>query len=231
MASEATGLAEEEKLRELREREDEVAATEELEEGEISAEDLPDGSSAPELEDKGDKLPHPLEHAWTFWFDSPSTKSRNSAWGTSIRPIYTFQTVEDFWSLYNNINHPSKLIVGTDFNCFKDKIEPKWEDPVCENGGKWTIICQRGKSDIIWLHTLLAMIGEQFHYGDEICGAVVNVRAKQEKISLWTKNSSNEVAQMSIGRQWKELLEHKDPIGFISHDDAKVHATKNKYTV
>ncbi|KAI3796410.1 hypothetical protein L1987_39080 [Smallanthus sonchifolius] len=32
------------------------------------------------------------------------------------------------------------------------------------------------------------MIGEQFDYGDDICGAVVNVRAKQEKISFWTKN-------------------------------------------
>ena len=30
------------------------------------------------------------------------------------------------------------------------------------------------------------MIGEQFDHGDEICGAVVNVRPKQEKIAIWT---------------------------------------------
>ncbi|KAK8958089.1 Eukaryotic translation initiation factor 4E-1 [Platanthera guangdongensis] len=94
MADEAAGLAEEQRLSE---REDEVVASEDMEEGEIPMEDLPDGSLAPELEDKADKGPHPLEHAWTFWFDSPSAKSKNSAWGTSIRPIYTFQTVEDFW--------------------------------------------------------------------------------------------------------------------------------------
>lgn len=40
------------------------------------------------------------------------------------------------------------------------------------------------------------MIGEQFDHGDEICGAVVNVRARQEKISIWTKNAVNEVAQV-----------------------------------
>lgn len=40
------------------------------------------------------------------------------------------------------------------------------------------------------------MIGEQFDRGDEICGAVVNVRTKQEKIALWTKNAANEVAQV-----------------------------------
>lgn len=40
------------------------------------------------------------------------------------------------------------------------------------------------------------MIGEQFDHGDDICGAVVNVRTRQEKISLWTKNAANESAQV-----------------------------------
>ncbi|KAF8045172.1 hypothetical protein N665_5502s0003, partial [Sinapis alba] len=67
----------------------------------------------------------------------------------------------------------------------------------------------------------LALIGEQFDQGDEICGAVVNVRAKQERISIWTKNASNEAAQVSIGRQWKEFLDYNSSIGFIIHEDAK----------
>jgi len=44
---------------------------------------------------------------------------------------------------------------------------------------------------------LLALIGEQFDHGDEICGAVVNIRGKQERISIWTKNASNEAAQVN----------------------------------
>lgn len=48
-----------------------------------------------------------------------------------------------------------------------------------------------------WLQ-LLAMIGEQFDHGDEICGAVVNVRNRQDKISIWTKNAANEAAQVII---------------------------------
>ena len=40
---------------------------------------------------------HPLEHSWTFWFDNPFGKSKQAAWGSSIRPIHTFSTVEDFW--------------------------------------------------------------------------------------------------------------------------------------
>ncbi|XP_076892045.1 eukaryotic translation initiation factor 4E-1-like [Bidens hawaiensis] len=174
---------------------------------------------------------HPLEHSWTFWFDNPSAKAKQAAWGSFMRAIHTFSTVEDFWSLYNNIHRPSKLASGADFYCFKNKIEPKWEDPVCANGGKWTMTFSKFKSDTCWLYTLLAMIGEQFDHGDDICGAVVNVRAKQEKISLWTKNAANESAQISIGKQWKELLDYKETIGFIFHVDAPDKNAKNKYTV
>ncbi|XP_020590739.1 eukaryotic translation initiation factor 4E-1-like [Phalaenopsis equestris] len=215
------------------EREGEVGVDDEMEEGEIPENESQEGSSAEKSGEPIAMPPHPLEHSWTFWFDDPSGKAKQGAWGSSIRPIYTFHTVEDFWRLYNNIYHPSMLISGTDIYCFKYKIEPKWEDPICANGGRWTIVCQRGKSDTLWLYTLLAMIGEQFDHGDEICGAVVNARPKQERIALWTKNSSNEAVQLSIGRQWKELLDCNDQIGFISHDDAKrlERAAKNKYTV
>ncbi|XP_050235083.1 eukaryotic translation initiation factor 4E-2 [Mercurialis annua] len=203
---------------------------EELEEGEIIGGEAE--SSAAEKKSLATEQ-HPLEHRWTFWFDNPSAKSKQATWGSSMRPIFTFGTVEEFWSMYNNIHHPSKLAVGADFHCFKDKIEPKWEDPVCANGGKWTVTYSKGKSDTAWLNTLLAMIGEQFDHGDEICGAVVNVRARQEKIAIWTKNASNEAAQLSLGKQWKELLDYNGSIGFIFHDDAKKldRSAPNRYTI
>lgn len=203
---------------------------EDLEEGEIVVDDA---SASLKQSAAITHQPHPLEHSWTFWFDNPSAKSKQAAWGSSMRPIYTFSNVEEFWSIYNNIHHPSKLAVGADFHCFKHKIEPKWEDPVCANGGKWTVTFAKGKSDTCWLYTLLAMIGEQFDHGDEICGAVVNVRTRQEKIALWTKNASNEAAQLSIGKQWKEFLDYSESIGFIFHEDAKKldRAAKNRYTI
>ncbi|XP_043701377.1 eukaryotic translation initiation factor 4E-1-like [Telopea speciosissima] len=202
---------------------------EEPEEGEIVGDDSTSVMASTTVTPQ----PHPLENSWTFWFDNPSSKSKQASWGASIRPIHTFATVEEFWSLYNNILHPSKFGVGADFYCFKYKIEPKWEDPVCANGGRWTINFPRGKSDTSWLYTLLAMIGEQFDHGDEICGAVVNVRAKQDKIYLWTKNASHEAAQISIGRQWKEFLDYNENIGFICHDDAKKHErmAKSRFSV
>nr|XP_043624189.1 eukaryotic translation initiation factor 4E-1-like [Erigeron canadensis] len=201
-----------------------------LEEGEILAGDGDTLSSSSSSRPGTAVVQHPLEHSWTFWFDRSSNKSKQSDWGSSMRIIYTFSTVEEFWSLYNNIHKPSKLNINTDLYCFKNKIEPKWEDPVCANGGKWTISFSKGKSDTCWLNTLLAMIGEQFDHGDDICGAVVNVRKVHEKVSIWTKNAANESAQMSIGKQWKEFIACNDSIGFIFHEDAMKAAAKNKYT-
>ena len=64
----------------------------ELEEGEIAGgEDESKGSSATTA------VTHPLEHSWTFWFDNPSAKSKQATWGSSMRPIFTFSTAEEFW--------------------------------------------------------------------------------------------------------------------------------------
>ncbi|EOA36213.1 hypothetical protein CARUB_v10010137mg [Capsella rubella] len=176
---------------------------------------------------------HLFENSWTFWFDNPSSKSNQVTWGSSLRSLYTFSSVEEFWSLYNNIHPPTKWVPGADLYCFKHKIEPKWEDPICANGGKWTMMFPKATLESNWLNTLLALVGEQFDHGDEICGAVLNFRARGDRISLWTKNAADEDAQLSIGKQWKELVGYNDTIGFIVHEDAKTldRDAKNRYTV
>jgi hypothetical protein len=68
---------------------------EEPEEGEIVGEDEDSKQTGTEVVHQS----HPLEHSWTFWFDNPAAKSKQAAWGSSLRPIYTFSTVEEFWRL------------------------------------------------------------------------------------------------------------------------------------
>lgn len=71
---------------------------EELEEGEIVGEEDDTTSSSSK---KGvAEQSHPLEHAWTFWFDNQSAKSKHAIWGSSMRPIYTFAAVEEFWRFF-----------------------------------------------------------------------------------------------------------------------------------
>lgn len=178
---------------------------------------------------------YPLENRWTLWFDNPNGRKQQANWGSSLKAVYTFDTVEDFWCLYNNIKPPSWVQSGVDFHLFKENIEPKWEDPMCEGGGKWTVLVPKGpdskaKLDTYWLNTLLACIGEQFTEGDEICGIVVNVRAKQDKVCVWTKTAANEAAQVSIAKQLKKILDLADSqrLGFLAHNDAKNQDRKAK---
>ena len=54
-----------------------------------------DGELSP---DQGVETKHPLEHRWTLWFDAGnSSKSNPGNWGTTLRSVYTFDSVEDFW--------------------------------------------------------------------------------------------------------------------------------------
>lgn len=182
---------------------------------------------------------HPLENTWCMWFDIPTGRQKQSTWGQTLRSVYTFDTVEDFWCLYNNIVTPSRLVYGSDFSLFKHGIEPKWEDVNNTLGGKWTFhvpkSTQKSTLDVFWLNTLLALIGEQFDDGDEVCGAVVNVRNKQDRISIWTKSSSNEAVQIAVGKAFKKELDlgEGSKIGFMVHDDAikMDKKAKDRYTV
>ncbi|XP_074345301.1 eukaryotic translation initiation factor-like [Apium graveolens] len=181
-----------------------------------------------------DKQPHKLGRDWTFWFDNQSKpKLQGAAWGSSLRKAYTFNTVEDFWCLYDQVFRPNKLTGNADFHLFKAGIEPKWEDIECANGGKWTVISSRKETlDTMWRETLMALIGEQFDEAEEICGVVVSVRQRQDKLALWTKNAANEAVQMSIGRKWKEVLDITDKISYSFHDDSKrERSAKSRYFV
>ncbi|CAN1841255.1 Eukaryotic translation initiation factor isoform 4E [Linum perenne] len=141
--------------------------------------------------------PHKLERKWTFWFDNQSKPKQGAAWGTSLRSVYTFDTVEEFWCLYEQVFQPSKLPAQADFHLFRAGVEPKWEDPECANGGKWSVTCgKKSLLDTMWLETLMALIGEQFDESEEICGVVASVRQRQDKLALWTKTAANEAVQV-----------------------------------
>lgn len=165
---------------------------------------------------------HFLEHKWTLWFDNPSGKQTVQKFGQGLRSIFTFETVEDFWCLYNNIKAPSLLSPSATYFLFKDGIVPKWEDPRNAQGGCWTANVPKTANskqtlDQWWLHSVLACIGEQYAEGDEICGVCVNIRGQKDRIELWTKTASNEAVQVSVGKDLKSFLDMADPnarIGF-----------------
>lgn len=60
-------------------------------------------------------------------------------------------------------------------------------------GGKWIIRLRKGLASRCWENLILAMLGEQFMVGEEICGAVVSVRFQ---VNLKTLTERNHLIKM-----------------------------------
>lgn len=105
----------------------------------------------------------------------------------------------------------SGLAWFSDYYVFKEGIQPMWEDDANREGGRWLIQVEKQRRnevlDSFWLELLMAMVGEQFGECSEyVCGAVVNVRQKGDKISLWTKDSTKDDINRKIGYSLLFLL-------------------------
>ncbi|KAI8914954.1 translation initiation factor eIF 4e-like domain-containing protein [Powellomyces hirtus] len=168
---------------------------------------------------------HPLQNRWTLWFDNPQKRTGLHNWEKSLKNLITFDTVEDFWGVYNNVVNSSQLAHGANYHLFKEGVRPMWEDPENENGGKWVFPlpkARRGDLDQSWLFTMLACVGESFPNPEEICGAVVSIRKQQDRIALWTKHALNEDAAKGSGAHWKAVLQlqESEKLGYQAHSDA-----------
>lgn len=98
---------------------------------------------------------HPLRNQWTLWY---LDNDRNKSWEEKQNEISTFDTVEDFWNLYNMIKYASELQPGNDYSLFKNNIRPMWEDSANANGGRWTLSMysqqQLSNLDDLWLNVV-----------------------------------------------------------------------------
>merc|ERR1712164_163450 len=114
-----------------------------------------------------------------------------SQWNTGLIELYTFDTVEDFWAVYNHVQLPSKLKVENDYMIFRNGVQPAWEDEANKTGGMWKLVLpskmRSTDLDRMWLETILSMIGEVYgDCSDLIMGAYLSRRAKEDRIQLWT---------------------------------------------
>jgi len=183
-------------------------------------------------------IKHPLQNRWALWFFK-NDKSKD--WAANLKLVTSFDSIEDFWGLYNHIQPASKLPSGCDYSLFKDGIQPMWEDERNKRGGRWLINLNKHQRhtdlDNFWMETLLCLIGEAFdEHSEEICGAVVNIRNKGDKLGLWTADAEKAEATKKIGKKLKERLNipMKITIGYQSHTDTMVKAgstTKNRFQV
>ncbi|VVC88521.1 eukaryotic translation initiation factor 4E-1A-like [Leptidea sinapis] len=164
-------------------------------------------------------IKHPLQYSWSLWI---YVNDKSKTWEENLIELTTFDTVEDFWCLYHHIKLPTELRQGNDYAVFKKGVRPMWEDDANKMGGRWLINIDRKQRSAnlnkYWLDIILLMIGENFENSEAICGAVVNIRGKFDKIGVWTGHTYTKPV-VEIGKTLKEVLGIQTKFGFEVHRD------------
>lgn len=190
--------------------------------------------------------PHMLKDKWTLWYDVPAAKkATQQTWASNLKEICVISSVEEFWAMFQHIPKPSEVVLGGNYYLFRTGIKPMWEDPENAAGGKWSFNIARGtgsKLDHFWLLTMLGCISnaagiERPEDSDidtdkindihqDICGIVLSLRPKQDRISIWTKTSLNETFCIKIGEFFKAWCEYPQDI----RGSYQPHSTEGKYS-
>ena len=80
-----------------------------------------------------------------------------------------------FWKCLQNGGHFVQALM-----CWKNMyllfVVLVFQDEANKAGGKWIVRLKKGLASRCWENLILAMLGEQFMVGEEICGAVISVR-------------------------------------------------------
>lgn len=130
---------------------------------------------------------HKLSNTWVLWFHDPC----DTEWGLdSYQNIFEFDTIEHFWSLFNNLD--KNLVTQGMFFIMKKNIVPLWEDEKNENGGCWSYRIQKRNSYEAWLNLAMALCGNHLtdqEDSDMINGISISPKKSFCIIKIWNNDS------------------------------------------
>lgn len=158
---------------------------------------------------------HKLQCQYTVWYSTRGYGKQSSNFINTLKPVGKFGSVEQFWSLYSHLIRPGELSNCPDiqlrrqaysFHIFKMGIKPIWEDPANKQGGMWQIKLRKPMSSRSWENVVLALLGEQFMVGDEICGAVICVRIHTDLISVWNRTAGETAVTTRIRDTFRRVI-------------------------
>ncbi len=97
-----------------------------------------------------------------------------------------------------------------------------WEDPQNVRGGKWVIRLRKHRVDRSWENVCMAMLGEQFLVGAEICGIVLSTQYPEDLLSIWNRTSNDIASTNRIRDVLRRILNLPPtfPIEYKPHSDS-----------
>ncbi|OAQ35632.1 P-loop containing nucleoside triphosphate hydrolase protein [Linnemannia elongata AG-77] len=136
----------------------------------------------------------PLKRKWTFWHDKFVANATPASYTENLKTVAEADTVQSFWSVYNNTAGPEKLALRCSLHFMHKGVKPLWEDPQNERGGAWNFRIAKASTPVVWRELLMALVGEQFEDtiapGDEIFGLSVSARWNSDIFQIWNMDSS-----------------------------------------
>lgn len=153
---------------------------------------------------------HPLHASYRFWFLRRTNQvfTDMSSYIKNFVQVGPFDTVEDFWSIYSYLKRPSDTPQnGFTYHCFRSDLEPIWEHPGNQHGGRWVVKLKKGAGPKAFENALLAMIGDEFNLGDELCGIVLSLKKHgDDSIAFWNKSGQAREAITRLRDAIKRIL-------------------------
>jgi len=160
----------------------------------------------------------PLNSSWQIYATRPDVKN----WDEKMVQVHRFNSVMEFWALYQHMKLPSHLKQGVDYFFFRSGIEPCWESKDNVRGGRWIVELEKSDRNAhlnsIWLETLLALVGETLGDPSQINGAVVQSRRGKDKVSIWVRDASDSAQIRALGLRFKSIISDRFRIRFQKHE-------------
>lgn len=136
---------------------------------------------------------HALQSNYALWFSRRSQNNKSVRYDQNLKFIASFASVEQYWGIYSYMVRPGDMSGHVDYHLFKEGIRPMWEDDANKHGGKWILRLKKGLASRCWENLIMAILGEQFMVGEEICGAVISIRFQDDILSLWNRTTDQHI--------------------------------------